>query len=106
MKLGWRVCGNALINARLSKFINDSKYQALQQSISKVPIRISKNLFRLQEGKTHMKLLMFSLNIKITQNIVIRYRSCMSLKIISLCLLKTKFGVGLENEGVDDGRHE
>ena len=38
--------------------------------------------------------------------VVLRYGSCILVKTTSFCLLRTRFEVGLESEGVEERKHE
>ena len=89
----WKVCGNALINARFCKFFSGSGYSALQQLVVKSLTPISKIQVQLQEWKAAINtLLMFSYCFgEISWQFVLRYGSCISAKITSFCFLRTKF---------------
>ena len=43
---------------------------------------------------------------KVSQQVVVRLGSCISVKITSFCLLRTKSEIGLESGGVMKGRQE
>lgn len=58
VRLDWKVCGNALMHARLCKIFSGSAYCLPQQLIGKLPIPISKIYVWLYEWKTHMNTLL------------------------------------------------
>ena len=111
VRLEWRTYVNAFIHVRLCKFFSGSGYYALQQPIGKAGIPISKIQVRLQEWKTTMygkKLFWCSVTVlmKKYQQVVLRFGSCISIKITSFCLLSTKLKMGLERRGVAERRHK
>ena len=62
-----------------------------------------------QKWKTAINtLLMFGYCVveRVSQQAVLRYGSCISVKIASFCLLRRKFETGLESGGVEERKHE
>lgn len=83
--------------------------KAPQQPIGKAPIPISKIQVRVLQGKTPMNTILmlgYCVREMVSQEILHRYGSCMSIKMSIFCLLRTKFEVEVLNGDGEERRRE